>query len=146
MFFLLLGGRQGPEDVATYPLKDAAKVRTIPDMAKRNFTLPKWQTENQRQKHHVLPHCHENRPSIRTMIGGQSRLKGPFSAMDIPNVESAQKKPTRLAWAFRFGIVFSLYSPVLEAIAVADTTISPCSTKRLNERVILLGSRAIAAL
>jgi hypothetical protein len=48
--FLLLGGRQGPKDVAPYPLKDAAKVSTFPDMAKRNFTLPKWQTENQRQK------------------------------------------------------------------------------------------------
>lgn len=78
MVFLLLGGRQGPEDVAPSSSKDAAKVRTIPDMAKRNFTLPKLQAENQRQKPHGLPHCHEKGPSIPTMIGGQCRPKGPF--------------------------------------------------------------------
>lgn len=107
MVFLLLGGRQGPEDVALYSLKDAAKVHTIPDMAKIIFTLPKWQTGNQRQKHHGLSHCHEKGPSLQTMIGGQSRLTGPFFGHGHAQCGTCTKK------AYALGIGFPICVTIL---------------------------------
>lgn len=103
MVILLLGGRQGSKDVATYPSNDAAKVQTFPDMAKRNFTLPKWQTEIQRYKQHGLTHCHENRLSPSTMIGGQCRPIDPFFSYEHAQCGTCTKK----AYAFGAG------SPIL---------------------------------
>ncbi len=100
MAFLLLGGHQGPEDVAPSSSKGAAKVRTIPDIAKENFALPKWQTEFQRHKHHGLPHCHEKGPSLQTMIGGQSRLKGPFFSHEHAQCGTWTKKAYALGIGF----------------------------------------------
>lgn len=106
MVFLLLLGRQGPEDVALSSLKDAAKVRTIPDMAKRNFTLPKCHTEIQRHKPYGLPHCHENVRILQTMIGGQSRLKGPFFSHGHAQCGTCTKKAYALGIGFPILVLF----------------------------------------
>lgn len=108
MAFLLLGGRQGPEDVAPSSSKGAAKVRKISDMATENFTLPKWQTEFQRHNLHGLLLCHEKGPSILTIIGGQSRLNGPFFSHGHAQCGTYTKKPGRNSRAFRFGVNFVL--------------------------------------
>lgn len=109
MAFLLLGGRQGPEDVAPSSSKGAAKVRKISDMATENFTLPKWQTEFQRHNLHGLLLCHEKGPSILTIIGGQSRLNGPFFSHNHAQCGTCTKKAYASCIGFPIWVVVVVY-------------------------------------
>lgn len=150
MVFLLLWGRQGPVDVAPFSLKDAAKVRTIPDMAKRIFTLPKWHTEIQRHKPYGLPHCHENVRILQTMIGGQSRLKGPFFSHEHAQCGTCTKKAHARCMGFPILVAFHpLYygsgavsfiqnTSVLSADKIAPIYEALCETALAAENTISL--------